>query len=167
MQNGRRTGRGMFPLAGWLFADLLLAMMMIFIVASAVGTYIPPSPKPTPTPKPTASPRLELRFHRFTINIDPVALLGNNPSSINDVKRQVKSQVFLRGRSAGLVIVYGGALNDAGIDTALNIADKIYAVLAELGREGFVFSRASQYDPLYIFGSDPTIVAIDVFLFSQ
>jgi hypothetical protein len=45
----RRTRRDMITLGGWLFADLLLGLSMIFLVANTVGA---PPPEPTPTPLP-------------------------------------------------------------------------------------------------------------------
>lgn len=164
MLNNNHPRHNMFSIAGWLFADMLLAIMMIFIVASTTSVTILPKTNPTPTPKVLL--RLELKFHRFSLHVDPNGLLKNAPSAIADVKSQVKSQAFLKGRSVGLVIVYCGAPGDADIVTALTIADKVYAVLLSLGKHGFAFSRASVYDPLYIFGGDLATVTIDVFLFA-
>ncbi len=166
MLNNQRSGRSMFSIAGWLFADMLLAMMMIFIVASTTSVDILPKTKLAPTPTPKVLPRLELNFHRFSINVDPNGLLNDVSGAIADVKSQVKSQAFLKGRSVGLVIVYGGAPSDADVSTALTIADKVYNVLIALGKQGFAFSRASIYDPLYIFEGNLTIVTVDVFLFA-
>lgn len=45
----RRTRRDMIVLGGWLFADLLLGLAMLFAVANTVGA---PPPEPTPTPLP-------------------------------------------------------------------------------------------------------------------
>lgn len=45
----RRTRRDMIVLGGWLFADLLLGLAMIFLVANTAGS-------PPPTPTPTATP---------------------------------------------------------------------------------------------------------------
>lgn len=45
----RRTRRDMVVLGGWLFADLLLGLAMLFAVANTVGSE-PPVPTPTPAP---------------------------------------------------------------------------------------------------------------------
>jgi len=45
----RRNRRDMIVLGGWLFADLLLGLAMLFAVANTVGA---PPPEPTPTPLP-------------------------------------------------------------------------------------------------------------------
>ncbi len=47
----RREGRDMILLGGWLFADLLLGLAMLFLTANTVGT---PPPTPTPTPSPNS-----------------------------------------------------------------------------------------------------------------
>lgn len=48
----QRTGRETVLLSGWLFADLLLGLMMIFLV-SIQGAHIPPVPAPTLIVTPT------------------------------------------------------------------------------------------------------------------
>src|SRR5690625_320996 len=45
----RRNRKDMIVLGGWLFADLLLGLAMLFAVANTVGA---PPPEPTPTPMP-------------------------------------------------------------------------------------------------------------------
>lgn len=45
----RRTRRDMITLGGWLFADLLLGLSLLFLVANTVGEG-PPVPTPTPMP---------------------------------------------------------------------------------------------------------------------
>ena len=45
----RRTRRDMITLGGWLFADLLLGLSLLFLVANTVGEG-PPIPTPTPMP---------------------------------------------------------------------------------------------------------------------
>jgi hypothetical protein len=45
----RRNRKDMIVLGGWLFADLLLGLAMLFAVANTVGA---PEPTPTPTPMP-------------------------------------------------------------------------------------------------------------------
>ena len=150
---------------GWLFADLLLALAVLFLLANTVGS--PLKPMPTPTQIPTQLPRLELTFHEFKINIDPNALLNDSQSTINAVKQQVRAQAFLQGRSAGLVIVYGGAPDTSQIGQAQAIAGKVYNVLKMLGKEGFAFTRASYYDTLFSLYSTNTIVILDVYLFAN
>ncbi len=157
---------------GWLFADLLLALAVLFLLANTVGSPLKPKPIPketvvTPTPIPTQLPRLELTFHEFKINIDPNALLNDSQSAINAVKQGVRAQAFLRGRSAGLVIAYGGAPDTSQIGRAQAIAGKAYNVLKMLGKEGFAFTRASYYSSLFSLYSSDTTVVLDVYLFAK
>ena len=158
-----------FGSAGWLFADMLLALSMLFLAANTVGIKPPPIPLPTPkvTPTPKTPPHLEQSYHRFTIIIDPNGLLSGNQNASNDVVRQVKAQHFLQGRTAGLIIVYGGAPGDAQIGRAQEIASKVYDILQNLGKHDPTFANVSRYDPLHLLGGDPRIVTIDIFLFAQ
>ncbi len=57
----RRTQRDMFVLGGWLFADLLLGLAMLFAVANTVGQE-PPTPTPTASPDFLATAESDLAF---------------------------------------------------------------------------------------------------------
>lgn len=63
--------RDTFSLAGWLFADLLLGLAMLFLVFNTKATYIPntltSTPSPTKTPSQTPSPKEE-RINKKSIN---------------------------------------------------------------------------------------------------
>lgn len=178
--NRRPRVRDTVLLGGWLFADLLLGLAVIFLAANTIGVKIIPTPtptptptatpSPTPTPKPTVLPRLELSAHEFTINIaDRNALLSNSQDAVNQVIHQVKAQPFLQGRNVGLVIAYGWATDDSQIATAQAIANKIYSILGNLGQRGDpLFNRASFYKPLYVLGTpNNNSAVIDVYLFAS
>ena len=154
--------------AGWLFADLLLALAMLFLIANTISQPPVQARKPTATPTATAAPplRLEQGYHRFSITIDPAKLLNNDVSERNAVIQQVKGQTFLHNRSAGLIIIYGGAPTTADIGTALNVANAVYSILIDLGKHDPTFGRVSKYDPLYLLGGDPTVMKLDIFLFA-
>ncbi len=158
-------------LSGWLFADLLLALAVIFLSANTVGVkprVIPTSiPTPTARPSPTPLPRLELSRYRITLTIDSNGLLNDSPSAINDLKQKIRGQAVLRGRTAGLVIVYGGAPDVAQVTRAQTVVTKVISVLVSLGNEGFVFTRTSYYDPLYILNGDANTTVIDIYLFAR
>jgi hypothetical protein len=172
-QHDPKIVRDMTIMGGWLFADLLLALFVIFLASQPAIPRLQPTPTPVPTlapgvtPTPTPEPRLDFHYHRFQLTVDYQGLLNNDPTAIANVKQQVRAQPVLQGRSVGLAIVYGGTLDDSGIPQALNIARKIYAILQSLGNENFAFQRASYYEPIYFFGNDPSIVIVDVYLFKQ
>lgn len=173
----REDRKGTFIVAsGWLFADMLLALAMLFLVSNTIGIHLPvPTPTPThvlttaasPTPTPTPDPHLEQKPHRFSINIDANALLSGTQSSSDAVVRQITAQPFLRGRRAGLAIVYGGAPDDTQISTADDIANKIYDIFHNLGKRNAGFKNIASYDPLYLLGGDLNKVIIDIFLFAN
>src|SRR6266567_2832417 len=159
---------------GWLFADLLLGLFMVFLVANTVATRPPPTPvaqTPTQTvnqmtPTPTPLPRLELTYYQFSLNVNPDGLLNDQQDAINAVTRQIMEQPILKGRRVGLVIIYAGAPDDTQITSALLVVKKVYAILAQLGKQNDIFREASYYNnnPLYILGAPRSSVVIHVFL---
>ncbi|RAQ97663.1 hypothetical protein [Thermogemmatispora tikiterensis] len=159
-------------LAGWLFADLLLGLAVIFLAANTYAK-VPPPATPTPTrlavtPSPTVLPRLELHHHRFTVTVDANGLLTNDAGAVAAFKRQVRAQSFLVGRTAGLVIVYDGAPTVDAIGTSLDVSRKVMSLLAQMGsQEHFAFTCTSFYDPLYTLGQDQSTVTVDVYLFTE
>ena len=167
-------------MSGWLFADLLLALAILFLAANTVGAKVQPIPTPTPTPMvvvtptltltPTQEPRLDFNPQRIVLTgIDYNGLLNGSQQAIDDVKQKLRSQSVLQGRSVGLAIVYDGAPSDGDIQQADRVDGKIYDILKGLGGENFAFQRSSYYDqdPLYTLGDTPDRVTIDVYLFKQ
>lgn len=176
-QPGRRTPRFQMSdtvlLSGWLFADLLLGLTVIFLAANTVSVKpLPiPTPQPTVTIAPTSTPqplpRLEFNKHRIQLAIDPNGLLNDAANAQQALEQEMRAQSFLRGRIVGLVIAFGNASDPSQIRTAQTIAQKVMNVLKILGQQGFAFTRASYYDPLYSLYSNPDFVEIDLFLFAQ
>jgi hypothetical protein len=156
----KRRSREVFFLGGWLFTDLLLLLTMLFFVGN-----VDVKPPPTPTPL----PRLELKYRRITLTIDPDGLLNNAPSANNAVEQQIRQwqHGFLSTRRVGLAIVYAGAPTTDWIASAFQVDHKIYGLLDDLGKQGFAFKNASHYDPLYLLGADRTVARIDIYLFAK
>jgi biopolymer transport protein ExbD len=160
-------------LSGWLFADLLLALFVIFLSANTVGVKPQPIPTqiptvavvPTPTPQPLL--RLELNKHHLQLSIDSAGLLNNAPNALHQLEQEVRAQAFLQGRVVGLVIAYGNAADPSQIQTAQTVAQKVMNALQTLGRQNFAFTRTSYYDPLYSLYSNPNFTEIDLYLFAQ
>ncbi|HEU0001511.1 MAG TPA: hypothetical protein VFQ36_11455 [Ktedonobacteraceae bacterium] len=172
----KRNLRDMSILGGWLFADLLAALMVIFLAAQpAFPKIIPKTPTPvlkptvTTTPTPTPEPRLDFNYHSFRMDtVDYAGILANKPSAVQAVEQFINSQSLLRNRSAGLVIVYDGASTDADIGDAETIGQAVIDnVLKVMGRRGGPFQRASYYTPIYLFGPGHNTVVMDIYLFQQ
>lgn len=114
---------------------------------------------------PTQFPGLETNLHQFILTVDANGLLNDSQQAIDAVKYQVQTQPFLRGRSVGLAIVYGGAPDVSQITNALTISQRVYAVFHMLGQEKIIFTRASYYNPLYLLGNAFSKVRVDVYLY--
>lgn len=112
--------------------------------------------------------RLEKQFKEFSLNVNDVnGLLSSSQSEINDIEQQIRNQPVLQNRSVGLAIVYGGAPTDGDIQTALQIANKVYSILADLGQKKFAFQRSSYYGSLFTLGGSPNVVKVDVYLYQM
>jgi len=169
LRNREHRSSALIASVGWLFADLLLALSMLFLVANTQGVPVVATPTPTPTravlissPTPKPLPRLDTRPLTLTLNVDSTQLLQGASSAINSVKQQIQVSKALRGRRAGLVIAYGGAPSANDISTAQSIASKVMNVLASLGKEGFVFIATSYHDPLFVYGGNPNTVQVEI-----
>src|SRR5579883_3188347 len=119
----RRNSESRGPNVGWLFADLLLALTVIFLVANATGTIaLPPrhqgkTPTPvrliTPTPTPTAVP-LSIDPHdlnlQFTI-ADYTDLTNGVTSAQQSFLASFQQQLTAHNashRRVGIALIYSG-----------------------------------------------------------
>lgn len=161
--------RGSFSMsAGWLFADLLLVLAMLFLAANTMGIHPPPPVHPTPTPTPQkVLAQLEQTHHSFTVQVNTAALLDGDQNTANSVTRQIADQPFLQGRSAGLIIVYGRARANCEEEHAYDIAQKVYDLVRQLGQTDPIFSKVADYDTLCNIRDNVNAIDIDIFLFVQ
>jgi hypothetical protein len=169
---GRSTdpghGQALFGSAGWLFADLMLAIAMAFLVANTFG--LPASPpvhkhRTAVRPKPThtAQPALELQPFVVKLTVNVGGLEGNAPSAFAAVRNVIRSETQLSGRHAGLVLSFGGD-NDFDTSRAIEMANKVDEVLQGLGNQGFVFT-GTVYRPFIALNEPPDYVELDIYLF--
>lgn len=168
-------GQALFGSTGWLFADLMLALAMAFLVANTVGLPTLPKPKPTvrptptPTPTPTATPTptpaLDLRPVHVVLQVDWAGLLSNSPTARAAVRSQIRHVAALDGRHAGLVLAFGGD-NDNNTTRALAVASKVDSVLAGLGSSGYVF-QSTVYRSFIGLADPPGVVEVDIYVFKR
>jgi hypothetical protein len=77
----RRTRRDMIVLGGWLFADLLLGLAMLFLVANTVGSE-PATPTPTAEPDYLATATVEFAEQQAS-NEETIEALENDIAQAN------------------------------------------------------------------------------------
>lgn len=150
-QRGVSVGHSFFGGTGWLFADLMVALAMVFLVATTVG-FAKPTPPPAPHPVPTKSPvpkrpepALDLNYVTITINnLDYNGLLNDSSSAITLVRHAVLGNPQVRSRRAGLVLLFGG--DNPQNDLAISLDKKISQILTSLGGQGYVFQVAVYRD---------------------
>jgi hypothetical protein len=107
-------------LAGWLFADLFLVLLIAGLAAlpartSANPVKPPGSPSPAPSPSATHSPGLDPRYLDFSISLSPDAFrTGTHDQLVQDVNREL-SHLDPAHRPVGFVLVFASDdPNDAG-----------------------------------------------------
>jgi hypothetical protein len=148
----------------WLFADvMLLAIVTTFLLATTVGRTPPaakphpqatvtptskPVPASTPTPTPTpakttqSGPALDLHYVPVTLQIDPSA------PSATGIRQALLANPRLKGRRAGLVILFGGGSVSG---PWLQLDNQVWKILSSVTP---LFSGAA--DLPYWNGSDPS-----------
>ena len=93
------SGHVLFGGTGWLFADLMLAIAMAFLVATTIGFPLSPHRPPPSTPhhklpakhaviKPP-QPALDFKYVTINLRIDPAGLLANDPTATASIRNQV------------------------------------------------------------------------------
>lgn len=171
------SGNVLFGGIGWLFADLMLALVMLFIAATSVGTA--PSPQTSPPPEPASSPPvspgpshtmapkrrltpLDLTPVTVTLNdIDPNAVLNGDPGQTDAIRKAVLTDHRLADRQAGLVLLFGGGDVNSGEWRQLD--RKIWSFLTGPGSSTGLFSVARHWD--YWGGGPLTQFQLKIWLF--
>jgi hypothetical protein len=165
------SGHLLFGRTGWLFADLLLALALVFLLATTVGA-VPPAPTHS-TPKPTGSspaqpPPLQLDPVHITFTIaDPVGLASGSPSAIAAVRATIlKMTSGIKERSAGIVLLFGGNGNGAQDPPWEQVDQGVENVLKSLSGTGQLFHQETRYMPFLNIAS-PSQFAMDIYLFAE
>lgn len=161
----RPTMWSIFPLAGWLFTDLLLAMMMIFLVASANGVPTILAQKP---PEPVIC-GIDPAYQDVVVTVsDPYGVRSQSASAMNSFFSDVEHNSGLRqsashNKSAGVVEVFGGS---GDVSDGVAFADGAIRSLKQHANGRFLFSsRSAFFKPLWDGTIQANQVRIYVFYF--
>ncbi|MFF4433771.1 hypothetical protein ACFYZ4_32020 [Streptomyces sp. NPDC001513] len=127
----RDAGRpGGTYLAGWLFADLLLVIVLVVLGSEVPAAAPDPNPGPTPTTTTTADPGrspsptpsdtsrpggLDPVTVSVGIHLDPDALISGRSSETAELTRQITQEIKrYEGRTAAFVMVFGTVRTGSG-----------------------------------------------------
>jgi hypothetical protein len=133
-RTARPSQRGVATLAGWLFADLILVLMLVMMAGQpdplvnpkvAVTHRISPSPSRSPSPTPTPTPT-----RPRTLDLKPVVIHVDGPGASNaQLIASIQSQLAGdQGKQAGMVLVFG---DGDCISPDTQYADTIIALLGQ------------------------------------
>lgn len=173
----------MFGGAGWLFADLMLALAVAFLVADTVSTPAPPSPpkaahprpavhhQPTPTPTPSPSgPALDLGYITVNVKVGLAGLQAGSAQTEASVRAQIEQQANLTGRRVGLVLLFAGQPNpdsQTDHDAAISLDKKMAGVLTSLSIDGGLVFEVAAYRNFANYGDAANTIELDIYLFKQ
>ena len=176
--SGKHRHIPLYFTAGWLFAELLLGIALVFLVSSP-GRIPPPLDTPTPvTPTATFTPQPLLQLSPVTLtltNVDVTGLEKNNRIAVGNFQDTVMAKVRQRsldGQSlvalcAGLVIPYGGEPNST-LDYQ-SVGNAAVAALRALGKDrskqGQFFGTATYHDTLWKRAPEGTVV-LEVYVYT-
>ncbi len=175
IRGGRREpGNLVFGTIGWLFADLMVALVMAFLVATTVGVKKPeppPEPTPTATPTPTPTPAVEPGIEQVPAKVvlqgvDWTGLLAGSGAAQADLERKVRAKKQLKGRRAGVVLAFGGG-GGQDRDRAERIARKANAVFKKLGKRDFSVFHETVFVPYVDYNASMSTVSLAVYMFKQ
>ncbi|WP_395297833.1 hypothetical protein ACF9IK_33555 [Kitasatospora hibisci] len=125
----RRGGTWLLAGAGWLFADLMVVMVLVVLGGQSTPLPVavpsssapipssassdPASTKPTPKPTPTAPappPGLDPNSTSVVVEVDADGLVGGGSAARTAFANRLKAEIGpYTGRSAALVFVWGTA----------------------------------------------------------
>ncbi len=176
------SGQSLFGGTGWLFADLMLAIGMAFLVAATLGfpppAHTPPHqnqkhPGTPPVTKPPL-PALDFSYVTINLNVDPAGLAGNKPTAIASVRNQILGSGELKSRCAGqpeagcvgLVLLFGGDPDSTteAYSYAQSLDAAMWNVLEGLGQEKLYFQRAINRNFVNI-GAPATAFELNIYVF--
>ena len=165
----------MFGGTGWLFADLLLALALAFLLATTVGVTPPKAPSKPPRPPvvpstpggshPKQTPPLELDPVHVTFTVaDPASLVAGSSSAVTSVRATILQKTHgIKTRSAGIVLLFGG--NGSQYPTWDQMDASVEKILKSLSGPGRLFHLETRYVP-FLNLAGPSQFSMDIYLFS-
>lgn len=175
----RRSGEVLFGSAGWLFADLMLAVVAMLFLASVISAPPKPPSRPTAntttpttttttttpvTTTPAPPPALLPDPLKFDVFVDTEGLLRNDLGVLTTTQQQVYNIILgpLAGRRVGMVLTFGSATT-ANIQRGIRVAELFnQQVLGTYGE-----FAGSAYRNFFTNDGDLTKITFEIFVFSS
>lgn len=158
-------------LGGWLFADLLLALAIIFLANSNAGiklaVAVSPTPTPTIAPTPTPLPKIttvDPNPAKLTIPINPDLLVNGDPTEQNTFKDQMHQKMPQSDtqRSAALVLIFGDG-PDQGLDS--QISKQVELILRSSTQDQSIFNSRTVYRDFIDLGGSLGNVDLEIYFY--
>ncbi|HEU0028170.1 MAG TPA: hypothetical protein VFQ25_13735 [Ktedonobacterales bacterium] len=151
----RRT-HDIFSLAGWLFADLLLVLTLVFLVSAAPWQQV------NPPPPPPLICGVEQHYQKvFVSTSDPSGLISHTSRGVRTFQNGLRNKLGpAKGKVAGLVEVFGGGSVTHGVA----LATGAIGAMKQMRTSGYIFtSKTAYFRPLWNGQLSDNTVEVDVF----
>lgn len=153
----------MFALGGWLFADLLLVLTLIFLATSTPWQTAQGKGSITPTP---INCGIDGNFQEVTVTVsDPYGLRAETSGAFASFASDLRRSDLRKNqnRIAGLVEVFGGSQD---VNDGTNFAAGAIAAMKTETHGHFLFSpQTAFFKPLWTGGANFNQVVIFVFYY--
>lgn len=178
----RRSGDVLFGSTGWLFADLMLAVVVMLFLGVAISASTEPASQPPPTPAATTTtttttttppvtttpprpPALLPKPIEQVVFVDTAALLRTDPGVIEAMRRDVGAVLagLLAGRRVGVVLTFGSATS-ADIQRGIRVARLFNEHVLPFVSEQFA---GAAYDSYFTGGGDLSKIELKIFVYDS
>ena len=169
LRSRRRAQQNIFALGGWLFADLLLVLTLIFLALSGPWQTAQGKATLTPTPKPVLC-GLDSAYQEVLVTVsDPIGLRNQTHSAFTSFAGDLQRSDLRKNkhRIAGLVEVFGGSSN---VDDGVNFATGAIAAMKTEVYNRFIFTTQTDFfKPLWsgAIGSNQLDIFVFYYAFAQ
>ncbi|TDD78008.1 hypothetical protein [Actinomadura rubrisoli] len=158
----RATTLTSLAVAGWLFADVLLAFSIVVLGSEPAPPAARPSPSPSPSPTPSPT-RLGLEHQPVTLElrISPEGAAKQRDTAVGTLRQALHRVPKLYGRRAGMVLTFAANNNTAADGEQL--ARSVNALLPQADPTLFHSTTTRYFHSL----SNPSgWVELDIYLFT-
>ncbi len=148
---------------GWIFADLLLGLVVVLLASQVIMPKKPVADTPKPSPSVKTLATMEKKPDSVVLSVNAGGLLSNNKGAVKQLRRSIRDKTAdlrKQKREAAMVLIWGWAPN-TGVGTS--IASKVESNL-EVGT-GKLFAK-SRKRPLWQNGPEGR-VELEIYLYEQ
>jgi len=106
---------------GWIFADLLLGLVVVLLASQVIMPKKPVADTPKPSPPVKTLATMEKKPDSVVLSVNARGLLSNNKGAVSQLRRSIRDKTAdlrKQKREAAMVLIWGWAPN-TGVGTSI------------------------------------------------